>query len=378
MTDGYMNSTRLTQRQRRELLESLEQSTSDVAESRRQHERLDCHIPEAPLAVTHPDGQVARFLVCTRNISSGGLAFLHGGFLYPGCRCEITLPTVWGGQETLIGAIVTCRHVDKHIHEFSLCFAELIDTRRFITPPGERPLVCEPDNSKIEALTGSVLMVDKSIINVDLARYHIKGANVEIHAAETIREGIVSVRSSPIDVILLDIDQVDRTPGELILEYRDAGFKGPIVCTTTTPDSDLSQAALAAGADEVISRPVSASNLVRVLSECLSGCAGASGPVRSQLECSPDTVELINNYLNYIESLAMTLSEGIETEDLDQILSGCRGIAQSAGGYGFPTLEQAAKDAEQALQDSCSVTESLQELQRLRSVCARLEPLTLS
>lgn len=377
MGDDFIDSIRLSQHQRNELLRSIDRKTQHVADSKRKHDRIDCPLTNIRLIVHHPDGEIARFIVCTRNISAGGLAFLHGGFLYPGCRCEITLPTVWGGKETLTGHVVTCRHIEKQIHEFGLAVNNLIDRRRFVTLPGERALKSEPDTLKVAALAGRVLIVDACKINADLAQHHIKSSSVVIESAESIKEGLVMIRSIPIDAVLLDIDDPDPTPEEKLLLFREAGYKGPIICTSTSPDSNRSRAALAAGADEIIGRPITASSLVRILTECLSGCDGVFGPVHCQLESSPDTVELIENYLSFISSLSTSLTKGIEEEDLANVLKDCRSISLSAGGYGFPSLEQAANDAETAINESKSITESLQELQRLRSVCSRLEPISI-
>jgi len=377
MADDFYSSVRLTDAERRKLLDDVRSQRRPVEESHRAHERIEYNRSEVPLVVTHPNGEVARFLVCTRNISIGGLAFLHGGFLYPGCRCEITLPTVWGGKETLNGVIISCRHLQKHVHEFSVSFETLIDRRRFVTLPGERPLESELDTSKIAALSGRVLFIDECRVNADLAQHHIKNSKVEMVAAESLEEGVETLRSAPFDTVLLDLDNFEKTPAELIGEIREAGFKGPIVCASTTPESEAAESALEAGADEVASRPIAAIDLVRILTECLSGSSGAAGPVQCQLESSPDTVALIENYLGYIETLAASLSEDIEKEDIEKVLKSCRVISQSAGGYGFPPLEQAANKAMLSLQDSKSVVESISELQRLQSVCSRLEPLTM-
>ena len=377
MSDEFLNSIRLTNRQRHDLLQNLELSTQSVVNSKRRHTRHECRLADVRIEVTHPVGGTARFLVCTRNISAGGLAFLHGGFLYPGCRCEVTLPTLWGVKETQVGSIIACRHISKHIHEFSMSFESLIDTRRYLSLPSEGALQCEPDDPRLRALAGAVLMIDESVANTDLTGHHLKPSSVEFIGAESFTEAIVTVRSASVDTVLIDLDNRDRSPGEQILDLREAGYKGPIVGVTSQPDSGLTRSALAAGADEILARPISSSDLVRVLSECLSGNTGGSGPILCQLDCNADTLALVETYLGYIKKLSTKLTEGVVEDDLRRVLQCCRGIARSAGGYGFPQLEQAARDVEVALQRSNSVSESISELQRLRNVCGRLGPMEL-
>lgn len=377
MSEEFLNSIRLTSRQRHNLLQSIEHTTQGVVSSRRQHAMHEFHLADVRLEVTHPAGDIARFLVCTRNISAGGLAFLHGGFLYPGCRCVVTLPTVWSAKEKLVCNIITCRHIARHIHEFSVSFQSLIDTRRYLTLPSERALQCEPDKSRLTALSGTVLMIDACVANTKLTRHQLKHSSVEFVGTETIKEAIVTIRSGSVDTVLMDLDNLDCSPGERILDLREAGYTGPIVGVTSQPDSGLIRAALAAGADEILARPISSSDLVRVLSGCLRGNAGGSGPIPCQLERNADTLALVETYLGYIKTLSVKLMEGVEQDDLQRVLKCCRGIAQSAGGYGFPQLEQAARDAEMELLESNSVSESISQIQRLRNVCGRLEPMQL-
>jgi len=376
MPEDFLNSMRLSKREQRDLLRSLEQTAKPVDQSRRMHERIAYHVPGIPLVVTHPDSAVSRFLVCARNISAGGISFLHGGFLYPGSRCELTLPTVWGGQEAVVGQVVSCRHVEKQTHEFGVAFDALIDRRRFITLPGEQALESEPACPSYTALSGRALMVDSCVMNIELARHHVRESGVEIIGAETASEGIVEIRSKPIDVVIVNIDAQTAPSESMVLLFRDAGFKGPIIVTTSNPESSRAKGALATGVIEVLTMPLGQAPLIRVLTESLSGSGGDLGPIPCLLKNEAGAAELVENYLEYVETLVATLVDGIESENLEEILKVCHSLSQSAGGYGYPPLESVAKAAMTALQDSMSVSESLGELQRLRCACSRLEPIS--
>ncbi|MCB9837805.1 MAG: response regulator [Phycisphaeraceae bacterium] len=375
MSGDYLNTNRLTDRQRHDLLRSIEQTTRGVPDSRRQHTRHECHLKDVRIEVTTPDGKAARYLVCTRNISNGGIAFLHGAFLYPGSRCSITLPTVLNIDETLVGSIVNCRHLVKHIHEFSVQFDELIDTRRYLTPPGEQPVERGPEAAKLAVLRGTVLMVAEDAAKVAEVESLVMGSRVRVTAAGSVTEGLIALRSGPIDTVLLDIDSSGAGPAAALQEIRRSGYKGPIVGITGDADGERAKAALDAGADEILEHPARIAGLVRVLCECLSGGSSIRDAFSCQLVRTPDTIALVESYMQYIGTILSALAEGVEHDELEKVLECCNGIAQSAGGYGYPRLEQVARDAVLALNRTCSIQESDPALQRLRNACERLEPL---
>lgn len=58
------------------------------------------------------------FVVCTANISRGGLAFLHSEELFPGEHVRIWLP---GGLETEL-EVIRCRHLQERCFELGARF----------------------------------------------------------------------------------------------------------------------------------------------------------------------------------------------------------------------------------------------------------------
>ncbi len=378
VAEEFHNSIRLSQQQRSQILQSMNRNSVGVADSRRQHTRHPYEIERVPVVVFNAEGEQSKFIVCTRNISSGGLAFLHGGFLYPGSKCAVTLRSVWGEQQVLVGNIVNCRHIEKHIHEFSIKFTEPIDVRCFLTLDGEQPLRSADEASvpgEENGLTGAVLMIDPSEINAPLVRHYLKGTQVELVNEITVEEGIVALRSSRFDAVLIAFGSVDREPDELVREFRESGFNGSLICATSTPESDQAKAALNAGANEIIPIPITPQSLHRILNTCMNGDAGDFGPIPSQLPYSPDAVELVQNYLEHVSKLAGEIEAAAASDDLELLGKRCDSIAQSASGYGFPMLEEAAKELQQGLSDTPAVDAIKDQLQRLQQICSRLAPM---
>ncbi len=137
--DTFNNLVRLTDSERDHLLDRLDRGSArkplvseGVSIERRKDPRLEYREVEVPLVVEHPGGGGAWLLVCARNISAGGLAFIHGGFLHVGSRCRMLLHRLNGERELIGGEIVNCRHVEGALHEFSVRFEHKIEPSEFV------------------------------------------------------------------------------------------------------------------------------------------------------------------------------------------------------------------------------------------------------
>jgi hypothetical protein len=137
--DSFNNLVRLTDSERDRLLDRLDRGASrkprvaqGAAIERRKHPRLEYREADVPLVVEHPGGGGAWLLVCARNLSAGGMAFIHGGFLHVGSRCRLMLHRLNGKRELIGGEIVNCRHVEGALHEFSVRFDHKIEPSEFV------------------------------------------------------------------------------------------------------------------------------------------------------------------------------------------------------------------------------------------------------
>jgi hypothetical protein len=82
--------------------------------------------------VMEVEGFQLQFIVRPRNLSAGGISVLHGGFLYAGTRCTITLRDLDGESLSAEGEIVRCRCVHGRAHELNVHFDRPIEIAHFI------------------------------------------------------------------------------------------------------------------------------------------------------------------------------------------------------------------------------------------------------
>ncbi len=136
--DRCVDSLRISEHETRKVnhvLDTLESSAPGAAN--RVEERLPYHVAEGlACTVVHPGGSTDYYLVRPRNISSMGLAVLHGCWVYPGSACTAALKTIDGERVLVKGKIVRCCCVTGRIHDVGVTFDAQIDLSNFVTEGG--------------------------------------------------------------------------------------------------------------------------------------------------------------------------------------------------------------------------------------------------
>ena len=136
--DEYRNTVRISDLERRRLLDELDHVQAvaskdvDPDDNRREDHRFAYRPGHISIAVEQPGGGTTLLSVSPRNISAGGVAFLHGGFLYTGSRCTLRLGPQLKGTVEIAGRIVNCRHIQGLLHEVSVKFDRAIDPSLFV------------------------------------------------------------------------------------------------------------------------------------------------------------------------------------------------------------------------------------------------------
>ena len=131
-----VTAIRLDEETLEEVLDDMDLAqTDDVSANRRLHPRSPYRVRAAVVYAKQIDPNVA-FVVPTRNISQGGIAFLHRHMMYVGQECTIQLAAMDGGWITVEGVIARCRHVKAMVHEIAVKFDEPLDFAQVRDVPG--------------------------------------------------------------------------------------------------------------------------------------------------------------------------------------------------------------------------------------------------
>jgi hypothetical protein len=96
------------------------------------------------------------FVVVARNLSSGGMAFLHGGPVAAGTRCHVTLYDAEGAAHRIDGSILRCSKIAGRIHDLGVKFDSEVDVAPFLDMP--RPAKAP---ARLAGLAGSSVAIER-------------------------------------------------------------------------------------------------------------------------------------------------------------------------------------------------------------------------
>lgn len=134
MSSGeFLDMVRLSMKERHRLLSILDSEQSlRSGENARKSPRQAYRAATAPMVVIQPGGSVSAYLVVTRNISAGGMAVIHGGYIHAGTECRLMLGTIDGEKVVVPGRVRRCRHIKGNLHEIGVEFLKAVAPEDFV------------------------------------------------------------------------------------------------------------------------------------------------------------------------------------------------------------------------------------------------------
>jgi len=379
-SDPYRQSVPLNVGKRAELLNRLDKATGgagavpgEVRASRRKHPRWQYRQSDILLTVEHSAGGASRLLVCARNLSAGGISFLHGGYLYPGSRCIVILRKFDRQKTEVTAVVVNCRHVEGIVHEVGLKFDHRVEPRMFLQTAQPR-VKGALDALELPNLRGRVLYIDDSETEQMMLAHHLQPTGVHLTMASDAPSALAQLAQEPIDIVLCVLDLGGESGAELIRKMRGAHFQGPIVLVTAETDDARIAEARQAGADQLLSKPYAADELLALLGELHQqvGALASSDLMYSSTEDQAGMPGLIAQYIEHARQVAEQLQRADEAEELPRVRTLCLDLKGSAPGVGFARLGDLANEALHLLDTTGSLNAAAAQIKQLRVMCERL------
>jgi len=239
--EGPIDLLRLSPEAQERLLADLQKASerSDATMQRRSHKRHDYRQRSVNALIQHPGGTVTRCVVSSRNLSAGGLGFLHGSFLHTGTACVVFLTKTSGQTVPLRGAVASCRHIRGRVHEIGLQFEDTVDPGEFMaldpadaaeTPEGAPASEAGAGDETREAI---VLLTSDADLAATVGRALHDAPRPTVSLAPT-TESIDSLRQQAPSVVLLDARSAAEAPPFDTL--REAAGDAPIVAIAPQAD----------------------------------------------------------------------------------------------------------------------------------------------
>jgi len=362
----YIDSLRLSQREQDELIAKLDHSSPTPGTDER---RIDERVPyqrQAGLIVQmrHPGGSIANYLVRARNLSTSGIGFLHGSFVYPGTRCSLALITIDNRIVRVEGQVVRCRLVCRHIHEVGVHFDRSIRMRDFVA----RDLVVGTDvetSTELPRLSGQVLYVEDSISDQELLKFYLGKLGTKV---TTVSNGLAALdlaSDTKFDAVITGVWLPVMSGAEVAKSLRDMGYAGPIIGLSADERPETAADAVAHGCTCVLTKPYKFEQLIEVLVKHMA-VRGSDGDedemLISELWADKAMRPLICTFLQRLEDQINEIKRLLQSGKNDMILRKlCLDLKGTAGGYGYPQISQAAQELLEAIAAG-SPAEQLKEL----------------
>lgn len=272
-SDQYQDCVRLSDSERAEVLRRLEGRLEPSSQELRGDARHEYRGHNVHLDVHMEGGRVGRYLTFSRDLSASGLSLVHGGFVYPGTPCQVTLTTLNGENDTIEGVVMRCEYVRGTLHELGIRFNQRIDPRRFASSAGESLSDCA-----IEALASRderILFLDDSEAELMLFRHHMRMTGFDVVTARDARGACQQIGGTGVDLFVCDLDlgPKQRSGEEVIQLARGAGFSRPILALTGQSRASRIRLAKQNGASTILLKPYSPARLLETVATLLDARA---------------------------------------------------------------------------------------------------------
>lgn len=340
----------------------------------RTHERLPFDREGLKLELQASPGRYTETTVRSVDLSTGGLAMYSKMFVYPGSVCTLRLKDLLGRDRALTGRITWCDYLPGIAHIVGMKFDSPADPRQFIDPLAITSSLDKANSNVDGVATGTVLLVDTEILDRDLLTMYLAETKINLLNAEGDASASKVLSTTPVDVVVTDLNLGDEKGEDLIKSIREQGFKGPIVLATGDSSTERIAAAKSNGATTVIEKPYQPTEMISLLRDLLLevDIPASNEPIYSELEKVMSASAQVSKYIEVVTAKGKEIEAAVERNDVDFVRSSLKALHATGMGFGFPIVTLAAERALKALAASMSLAESSDSIRRTLMVLGRL------
>ncbi|MCS7033944.1 MAG: response regulator [Phycisphaerae bacterium] len=372
---------RISPEEAKAALERLERGSKPGGKNKRKM-RIPFDSRQVQIVFEEAGGRETRVLVQGRNISARGIAVIHTQFMHLGRACRVELVNRHGSPESIPGRIQRCRLVSGRVHEIAIVFDSPIDVTRFavMTASEQRQFRRETSGSQEESkpipersLAGSVLLVDESESNRQLHELWLARLGLSAHHAASTAAAESFLLRQAADLIILDLQGAGL---ELVRKLRAAKVSTPVLCLAGEGEHHRRGDAVTAGCTDFLVRPIDREvfeeSVVALMASDPFGPMNRE-PIRSRLAEQPDTLPLVQKFVDQARTLGDMLRTAISIDDIKTAGKICQRLMSSGAGYGFSAVSEVSRQALAALSlDPPCAARARREIERVIGVLNRL------
>jgi signal transduction histidine kinase/CheY-like chemotaxis protein/HPt (histidine-containing phosphotransfer) domain-containing protein len=215
-----------------------------------------------------------------------------------------------------------------------------------------------PGRKIVAPLSGHVLLAEDGPDNQTLISAYLKRAGAAVTVAENGRIAVglaleARVAGNPFDLVLMDMQMPVLDGYGATRELRAAGYSLPIVALTAHAMTHDKEKCIEAGCTDYLTKPIDRDELAATLKKYLRATedADTSPPVVSTFAADEGMRELVQGFVRNLPERAKAVEAALTAGDDDGLRRAVHQLRGAGGGYGFPTLTDAAARVESALAD---------------------------
>jgi len=367
---GRTNTLGLTGQELDNLYNVLDAGANGRTHRRRQATRLMYRYDNVPLEIIQPGGGQTIIRVACRNLSRGGLGFLHSAFVHTGTRVVATLMSRTGESVRFPGKIVRCSHVTRHIHDVGVKFDDPVTVRDFMsTDTLNQAFTCEVVEPS--ELKGVALVIAEYRIEQACVLSMLRETSMDFVTAASVEEGISHARKG-VEVIICD-DAFERSSGiEFVARARKSGIRTPVILMSGDASEANLDAIRKSDVDAFLAKPLNHDLLLRAIAEFLlvsTNRLETASPVYSSLPPNSPLADLADDFVEDLKTFADDLEQLAQGNDLTSIRKRALRIGGPATSLGFGPIANLSAALVGSLDATQSVEESIVALNTLVSAC---------
>ncbi len=341
-----IKTIRLSQRELAAVLEEIESLGGGEAVA-----QLRCE-PRVPLAdaapmlirVSHPGGSTVELVVKARNLSSMGIGFIIGSFLYAGTTVTVYLARRDGQPQAVPGRVVRCVHIRGLVHDVGVRFDKAIDLSQIVESHEDGDVQMRKAEN-LPQFDGNLLYIDPSPDDRDLMSFVLGRLGLVVDLAGSAEAGLEMAAKRLYDGILVDLRTRDIDAKTLPEILRKRNYPGPIVAVSVTDSPEDEAAAIDVGYSYLLSKPLRQDSTVRLAERYLrrrlrGGDAENVKPMLSQFWSDVEMRPLILRFLGRLEQNVGKMTRFLAEKNLCALEQTCGDLVSAAAGYGFPQVAE--------------------------------------